>query len=58
MNRTKSMDVSFLHFYDIKNILYSNACILYINVYVVYIQYIYTLQVRISASGTVIHYMG
>ena len=30
--------------------------IIYRNVYVLYIQYVYTLQVRISTSGTVVHY--
>jgi hypothetical protein len=50
----KTKDVCLLHFYYIrnkKNILYRNVCILYI-------QYRYTLQVCMSASGIVMHYKG
>jgi hypothetical protein len=58
----KTIDVSLLHFYCIRNtyinILYGNVCILYRNVYILYIQYIYTLQVHMSTSGIVIHYIG
>jgi len=40
------------------NILFRNACILYKNVYILYIHYIYALQVHVSTSGIVIHYIG
>ena len=41
------------------NKLYINSCILYRSVYVLYIQYICTLQVHISTTcSIVIHYIG
>jgi hypothetical protein len=44
----KSVDVGLLHFYCIRN----NRCIC-----TLYIQYIYTLRVRMSISGVVMHYV-
>jgi hypothetical protein len=55
----KTMDASLLHFYCIRNnILYRNVCTLYTNVYILYTQYTYTLQVCMSTSSIVIHYIG
>ena len=50
------MGVSYIFIAVEINIMYRNVCILYRNVHILYTQYIYTLQVRISASGIVIHY--
>ena len=40
------------------NKLYINVCIKYRHVYMLYIQYAYTLQVFMSISVTVVHYVG
>lgn len=52
MNHTKKYGYSVL-FYCIINKLYRNVCVLYKNVYMLYIQYIYNLLVCISTSGIV-----
>jgi hypothetical protein len=56
----KTMDVSLLHFYCIRNkyIYCIEMYVYYIEIYTVYLQYMYTLQGRISTSGLVIHYKG
>jgi hypothetical protein len=53
------MDVSLLLFTALKinTYIYKNVCILYRNVYTLYIQYIYTLQICTSAKGTAIHHI-
>ena len=38
--------------------LYRNVCILYGSVYILYIQHICTLQVSMSTSSIVLHYVG
>jgi len=43
---------------EINKYLYINVCLLYRNVYTLYIQNIYTLYVCMSTSGIVIHYLG
>ena len=54
----KAVDVSLLHFYCIRSILYRIVWTLYRNVYVLYVQYRYTQEVHMSTSGVVIHYIG
>jgi len=39
------------------NVLYINVCILYRKVYILYIQYIYTLQVLMSTRGIIINFI-
>jgi hypothetical protein len=51
----KAVDMSLLHFYCIRNILYRIVWILYRNVYVLYVQYRYTRGVHMSTIGVVIH---
>jgi hypothetical protein len=55
----KAMAVSLLHFFSLE----MNKCIVQKCMYtvykcIVYVQYIYTLQVHMSADGVVIHYIG
>jgi len=47
------MSVSYIFIALEINKLYMNVSILYRNVYVLYIWYVYTVQVRMSASGRV-----
>ena len=49
------MDLSYI--FIAVEIMYRNVCILYRNVHILYIQYMYTLQVCISASGIVTYYI-
>jgi len=51
----KFMDLSYI--FIAVEIMYRNVCILYRNVHILYIQYMYTLQVCISASGIVTYYI-
>jgi hypothetical protein len=54
MNRTKSMDISHLQFYCFRkkiNIWSRNICILYINMNILYVDYILTLEVRMFNNG-------
>ena len=51
------MDLSYIFIAVEINIMYRNVCILHRNVHILYIQYMYTPQVCISASGIVTYYI-
>jgi hypothetical protein len=54
----QTVDVSYIFIaLEIKNILSINVRITYRNVYILYTQYLYTLQFRISTNGIFIHYI-